>query len=134
MWPWPRPRRRPRVDESPQVLNELRCALGLVEDHELVLVLREVGLRLGELGSIGIGFETEIVRDLARRSAVAPGARPTTKPAIGHRGEPSVSTVCRTGDFGSTPWIAPDRVSPYTRSSSVERTILDLHHNGEINQ
>jgi hypothetical protein len=32
------------------------------------------------------------------------------------------------------PWIAPDRVSPYTRSSSVERTILDLHHHHRRDQ
>ena len=32
------------------------------------------------------------------------------------------------------PRIAPDRVSPYTRSSSVERTILDLHHDHRRDQ
>ena len=74
-------------------------------------------------------------RDLARRCAEAPGARPTTKPAIGHRGEPSVAAACRTGDLGPNPWVASDRVSPYTRSSSIERTILDLiTTNGGINQ
>jgi hypothetical protein len=67
-------------------------------------------------------------RDFARRRAEAPGARPTTKPAIGHRGEPSVVAACRTGGLGRNPWVAPDQVSPYTRSSSTERTILDLHH------
>ena len=58
-----------------------------------------------------------------------------SKPAIGHRGEPSVVAACRTGDLGPNPWIASDRVSPYTRSSSIERTILDLiTTNGGINQ
>src|SRR5687767_2556945 len=46
-------------------------------------------------------------RDLARRCAEAPGARPTTKPAIGHRGEPSVAAACGTGDLGPTPGLRP---------------------------
>ena len=62
-------------------------------------------------------------------------ARRSTKPPIGLRGEPSVSAPCRTGDLGANPWIASDRVSPYARSSPIERTILDLiTTNGGINQ
>jgi predicted enzyme related to lactoylglutathione lyase len=44
----------------------------------------------------------------------------------GHRGEPSVAAVCRAGDLDPNPWIARDRVSPYTCSSSVERSIFDI--------
>ena len=51
-----------RFYEPSQAPEELWGALDLVEDDELVLVLREIELRLGELGPVGFGLEIEIDR------------------------------------------------------------------------
>jgi hypothetical protein len=64
------------VDQPSQALEELRRALDLVEDDELVVVLREVELGLGKLGAIGLGLEVEIDRralsgDLERQRGLA---------------------------------------------------------------
>ena len=77
----PRPRRRARVDEPAQAPEELRGALDLVEDDELVRVLRQVELRLGELGAVRLGLEVEIDRrpragQLERQRGLAHLARP----------------------------------------------------------
>ena len=50
------------VDEATQAAEELRCALDLVEDDELVRVLREIQLRLRKLRPVRFGFEVEIDR------------------------------------------------------------------------
>ena len=50
------------IDEPAQMPEELRRALDLVEDDELVLVLRQVERGLGQLGPVGFGLEIEIDR------------------------------------------------------------------------
>ena len=87
-----------RVDEPAQALEELRRALDLVEDDELVLVLRQVELGLGELGAVGLGLEIEIDRrpgcgHLQRQRCLAHLARPQQRhgrglgQGTGERGE-----------------------------------------------
>lgn len=70
-----------RVDETAQVLEEIRCALYLVEDDEFVGVLRKVGLGVGEFGPIGVGLEIQVhggalVQEAARERGLADLARP----------------------------------------------------------
>ncbi len=50
------------VDESPQGPEELRRALDLVQDDELLRVLREVQLGRCKLGAVGLGLEIQIDR------------------------------------------------------------------------
>jgi hypothetical protein len=48
------------VDEAAEHAEELRGALDLIEDDELVVVLREIELRLGQLRAVAFGFEIEV--------------------------------------------------------------------------
>ena len=66
-----------RVDEPAQALEELRCALDFVEDDELVLVLRQVELGLGELGAVGFRLEIEIDRRPPWANSIASVVLPT---------------------------------------------------------
>ncbi len=50
------------VDQPAQAAEELRRALDLVEDDQLVLVLRQVQFRLGEFGPVGFGLQVEVDR------------------------------------------------------------------------
>jgi len=69
------------IDEPAQAAKELRRALDLVEDDELVRVLREVQLRLRELRPVGLRLEIEIDRrprggQFERQGGLADLARP----------------------------------------------------------
>ena len=69
------------VDEPAEAPEELRGALDLVEDDQLVRVLRQVELRLGELCAVGFGLQIEIDRrpcsgDFMRQRGLARLTRP----------------------------------------------------------
>ena len=92
-------------------------------------VQRLVGARLegaavtsGE-GAPRVGVGGDLERRIGsegadRRNRQGHGAGRTEERTSVDRGPTS-----RAGDLDANPWIAPDRVSPYTRRSSVERTI-----------
>ena len=67
------------VDEPPQAAEELWRALDLVEDHELVRVLRQVQLGLGQLRQVGLGLEVEIDRRPVLATASASVVLPTCR-------------------------------------------------------
>src|SRR5438309_587518 len=50
------------VDQATKILEEVWKPMDLIEDHQLVLMLSKVELRLRELGSVRIGLEIEIDR------------------------------------------------------------------------
>ena len=69
------------VDEPAQALEKARYALDLIEDDELVRVLRQVEFRLGELGAVRLGLEIQVdrrsrPRDLERQCGLAGLPRP----------------------------------------------------------
>src|SRR5919106_1339576 len=107
------------VDKPSQVPEELRHALDLVEDDELVLVSRQIELRLGELGPIGFGLEIEIDRrprlgDFERQRSLARLTRPQQRRRRGfgqgssERGEePAGNHPC---NYGVTLQKCKDRI------------------------
>jgi hypothetical protein len=54
------------VDDAPQLLKQLRYAVNLIEDDQLVLVVRKILARIGEPGPVILVFKIQVDRSCLR--------------------------------------------------------------------
>jgi hypothetical protein len=69
------------VDDAPQLLKQLRYAVNLIEDDQVVLVVRKILARIGEPGPVILVFKIQIDRscllaNLQSESCLSSLARP----------------------------------------------------------
>ena len=56
------PSAAPAIDEAPEGLRDPRCAVNLVENHQLILVRRQIEFGVGELDAVGRQFQVQVHR------------------------------------------------------------------------